>query len=258
MGYYAADTGDSVAEFEYGPFGDLIRETGSKAGEFNFRFSTKYEDAETGLLYYGFRYYDPVTGRWPSRDPIEERGGLNLYGMVRNNPVNRVDPFGLFSADDAYEHYVFGNGEDIVILFDEVDPGVTTSSFSDFSDEVSTVCSSKSGRNISVREVIDTGSTNPAGNLTFFLDGTLSYNHDTCDWEFEGTVTAPDRERYDFNRTWGDGNPNNNRNIPNEIATWTGWIGGQVGRVFGGSGGTPFWINYVGSKDLSESGSCSQ
>ncbi len=44
---------------------------------------------------YGFRYYDPVTGRWPSRDPIEEFGGLNLYGMVRNSPINYWDYLGL-------------------------------------------------------------------------------------------------------------------------------------------------------------------
>ena len=98
MGYYAADTGESVAEFEYGPFGELIRATGSKQDVFNFRFSTKYEDAETGLLYYGFRYYDPVTGRWLSRDPIGENGGLNLYGMVGNSPVNLWDYLGLASV----------------------------------------------------------------------------------------------------------------------------------------------------------------
>ena len=38
------------------------------------------------MYYYGYRYYDPVTGRWPSRDPIEEEGGTNLYGFVLNNP----------------------------------------------------------------------------------------------------------------------------------------------------------------------------
>ncbi len=38
---------------------------------------------------YGFRYYEPVTGRWPSRDPIEERGGVNLYGFVGNGGVGR-------------------------------------------------------------------------------------------------------------------------------------------------------------------------
>jgi len=46
------------------------------------------------MTYYGYRYYDPVTGRWPSRDPIEEEGGLNLYGFVGNDGVNDVDVLG--------------------------------------------------------------------------------------------------------------------------------------------------------------------
>jgi uncharacterized protein RhaS with RHS repeats len=44
---------------------------------------------------YGYRYYDPVTGRWPSRDPIGERGGVNLYGFVGNDGLDRVDYLGL-------------------------------------------------------------------------------------------------------------------------------------------------------------------
>ncbi len=55
------------------------------------------------MYYYGFRYYDPVTGRWPSRDPIGEAGGLNLYGMVGNNPVNYWDYLGLQSLEECYE-----------------------------------------------------------------------------------------------------------------------------------------------------------
>jgi RHS repeat-associated protein len=51
------------------------------------------------VFYYGFRYYDPVTGRWPSRDPIGERGGLNLYAMVGNRPVNNIDILGLICDD---------------------------------------------------------------------------------------------------------------------------------------------------------------
>jgi uncharacterized protein RhaS with RHS repeats len=47
------------------------------------------------MLYYGYRYYSPEMGRWLSRDPIEEQGGINLYGMVGNDPVNRVDYLGL-------------------------------------------------------------------------------------------------------------------------------------------------------------------
>jgi RHS repeat-associated protein len=60
-----------------------------------FRFSTKYQDNETGFLYYGYRYYNPSTGKWPSRDPVGERGGMNLYAFLDNNPVCRVDKMGL-------------------------------------------------------------------------------------------------------------------------------------------------------------------
>ena len=51
----------------------------------------------SGLYYYGYRYYDPVTGRWPSRDPIGEEGGFNLYGFVTNNGVNNWDYLGFAS-----------------------------------------------------------------------------------------------------------------------------------------------------------------
>jgi hypothetical protein len=47
------------------------------------------------VAYYGYRWYDPLTGRWPSRDPIEEEGGLNLYGFVGNDGMNAIDAFGL-------------------------------------------------------------------------------------------------------------------------------------------------------------------
>jgi RHS repeat-associated protein len=49
----------------------------------------------SGVRYYGYRYYDPVTGRWPSRDPIGERGGENLYGFVYNDPTGWIDILGL-------------------------------------------------------------------------------------------------------------------------------------------------------------------
>lgn len=59
-----------------------------------------YDDtsAPTRIHYYGFRYYDPVTGRWPSRDPIAERGGLNLYGFVYNDGINYHDNLGLLGT----------------------------------------------------------------------------------------------------------------------------------------------------------------
>ena len=83
--------GASLHRSEYGPFGELLRAPGPVAKANPFRFSTKYQDDETDLLYYGYRYYNPSTGRWLSRDPINEDGGLNLYGFAGNNSVNYTD-----------------------------------------------------------------------------------------------------------------------------------------------------------------------
>jgi len=57
----------------------------------------------SGVLYYGYRYYDPVTGRWPSRDPMREVGGLNLYGFIHNNPTTLWDYLGLSYIGDALD-----------------------------------------------------------------------------------------------------------------------------------------------------------
>jgi len=54
-----------------------------------------FQRFSVGVAYYGYRYYDPNTGRWPSRDPIEEKGGVNLYGFVGNNGVNAWDLLGM-------------------------------------------------------------------------------------------------------------------------------------------------------------------
>ena len=80
-----------VAHYEYDPFGNTTVATGSKANDFDYRFSTKPIDPTTGFYFYLYRYYDPLTGRWPSRDPIEEVGGVNLYGFVGNAPTDYID-----------------------------------------------------------------------------------------------------------------------------------------------------------------------
>jgi RHS repeat-associated protein len=54
----------------------------------------------SGVSVYGFRYYNPETGRWLNRDPIEEKGGLNLYSFVRNRSVNSYDYLGMYDPDD--------------------------------------------------------------------------------------------------------------------------------------------------------------
>jgi RHS repeat-associated protein len=90
-----AATGATAVDYEYGPFGEPLKATGVAAALNPFRFSTKYTDDESDLLYYGFRYYCPNTGRWLSRDPAEEEGGHNLYGFVANDAVNHFDLLGL-------------------------------------------------------------------------------------------------------------------------------------------------------------------
>lgn len=90
-------TGAASARYRYSPYGELISATDVDASGWAsrnvHRFSTK-PIQESGLYYYGYRHYDPVTGRWPSRDPIEEEGGYNLYGFVVNDPANSWDLLG--------------------------------------------------------------------------------------------------------------------------------------------------------------------
>ena len=108
------DDASAVARYEYGPFGETIRATGPASGTNPFRFSTKYQDDETDLLYYGYRYYNASAGRWINRDPLYERGlsliaphlvGIpelrdedamgGLYCFIRNDSVGLVDILGL-------------------------------------------------------------------------------------------------------------------------------------------------------------------
>jgi RHS repeat-associated protein len=84
---YLSETGEVVASYEYDAFGRTIAQSGPMADVFPFRFSTKYYDSETGLYYYGRRYYSPDLGRWLNRDPIEEEGGVNLYLAMDNSPT---------------------------------------------------------------------------------------------------------------------------------------------------------------------------
>jgi RHS repeat-associated protein len=94
-----AATGAVAASYEFDPFGNTLKAVGEFAASNPFRFSTKYADAETGLVYYGERYYQPQTGRWLSRDPLGEASGPNVYAFVGNNPVSLVDPTGLYEED---------------------------------------------------------------------------------------------------------------------------------------------------------------
>jgi RHS repeat-associated protein len=88
-----------VASYRYDEFGNLMAKTGTL--DQPFMFSTKRYDQSTGTSYYGYRFYSPCTGRWITRDPLGEAGGVNLYGFVQNNPVNFFDPWGLAAYGDS-------------------------------------------------------------------------------------------------------------------------------------------------------------
>jgi RHS repeat-associated protein len=94
VGLVNATNGAIAAQYEYGPFGELIRATGPLARENPFLFSTKFYDWESELYYYGYRSYNPSSGRWLSRDAVGEEGGLNLYAFVANGPISHCDSLG--------------------------------------------------------------------------------------------------------------------------------------------------------------------
>ena len=89
------------------PYGVIINATGTLKDEMKFRFSSKYFEAEINAYYYGMRWYSPELGRWFSRDPIEESGGLLLYGFCGNDGVNNFDI----------------KGEDVIIQYTDASTG---------------------------------------------------------------------------------------------------------------------------------------
>ena len=93
MEYRAAD-GSLVASYIYDAFGRTVLQTGPLADVFRFRYSTKSFERESGLYYYGKRFYSSILRRWINHDPLEEGGGCNLYQFVLNNALCSVDPDG--------------------------------------------------------------------------------------------------------------------------------------------------------------------
>ena len=94
--------GGIAAAYDHGPFGEDMAAAGPAAGLNPFRFSSEVWDGALGLVCYTFRPYNPLDGRFLSRDPIGEQGGLNLYGFVGNDPVNVIDSLGLESYSIFY------------------------------------------------------------------------------------------------------------------------------------------------------------
>lgn len=88
-----SDTGTVAQRITYDEFGVILDDTNE--GFIPFGFASGLWEPETGLVRFGARDYDPVTGRWTSKDPIGFLGGVNLFEYVMNDPVNAKDIWGL-------------------------------------------------------------------------------------------------------------------------------------------------------------------
>ncbi|WP_409318111.1 RHS repeat domain-containing protein [Pseudomonas sp. KCJK9016] len=96
--------GAMISRETFHPFGTSAWQDGELSCKF-VRYSGKERDA-TGLYYYGFRYYIPWLQRWASTDPAGYSDGLNIYRMVRNNPLTMRDALGLQAETGTYEAQV--------------------------------------------------------------------------------------------------------------------------------------------------------
>jgi RHS repeat-associated protein len=91
-----AANGNVVWSARYSVFGEATVDPGSSVIN-NLRFAGQYYDERTAYHYNASRYYDPKTGRYLTRDPIGLAGGINPYLYTNNDPINAVDPWGLWS-----------------------------------------------------------------------------------------------------------------------------------------------------------------
>lgn len=123
--------GTTIGAATYDPYGTLADSTGQVS---RLGFAGQYTDAHTGLQYLRARYYDPTTGQFLTRDPLETLTG-EAYGYAANDPVNTTDPTGLcpwcvsaligaaVGAGVEFGSQVVGNAINGCGLFDNLNPG---------------------------------------------------------------------------------------------------------------------------------------
>jgi RHS repeat-associated protein len=109
--------GATVASYAYDGFGNRINPAASDidgsgyANENRYGFSTKPRDPLTGLLYYGYRWYDPATGRWASRDPMNEIGRQILHSAgLYFSAIDEINQYSAFLNRSIYSLDLFGLG----------------------------------------------------------------------------------------------------------------------------------------------------
>jgi RHS repeat-associated protein len=203
-----------------------------------------------GVADYGYRYYDAITGRWPSRDPIEEKGGINLYGFVGNDGVNMWDYLG------KYNPYITGSGHDDEgqaegPTFQAADLGLNLDQrdinrVSDRAEELG-IC------DLEDSETTDSGdmevlaiATNQmsVGHLSAVISGTYTVfkQSSECGWLFEGKLDPEDTNQMDFG-------PKSHHHPLMNFALSLLWLTNPA---------TSYNQNIVGEIDWSEGGNCDE
>ncbi|QKT02700.1 RHS domain-containing protein [Ectothiorhodospiraceae bacterium 2226] len=93
--YITDAQGSVVKSVDFDAYGNVLHDS-NPSFRLPFGFAGGLYDSDTGLIRFGYRDFDPDTGRWTARDPIGFAGGdTNLYGYVLGDPVNFIDPDGM-------------------------------------------------------------------------------------------------------------------------------------------------------------------
>jgi RHS repeat-associated protein len=91
-----------IALEEFFPFGTTSNQSGrsiTETGLRRYRYTGKERDQETGLIYFGARYYAPWVARWCGSDPASIEAGINTYCYVSNDPIGKIDPDGRWEVN---------------------------------------------------------------------------------------------------------------------------------------------------------------
>ena len=101
---FSDEQGNAAAVFGYDAWGNVVSCTYAPGAEalagVRYGFQGREHSRLTGFVHFRMRWYDPVTGRWLSKDPIGLSGGLNLYCFCRDCPSVMIDPIGQMSREE--------------------------------------------------------------------------------------------------------------------------------------------------------------
>ncbi len=246
---YAGATGFLVHRYAYSPYG-LVSIEGDTSYQ-PIQWSSEVYDAELGLVYYNYRYYNPLDGRWTRRDPAEPVLLEAAYVYMKNSSLVDSDYLGLLKQWSsitflqAWSHYQNGQGESVQISFDLIDTSSVSvvEDFKDVKEWLESQRKSSKSCEKAEKEFEDARTTFKTtgqaafvlGTITLKFIGKVSVKCD-CHYEVNGELRAYD-DKYDFDQHKGKGE--SIRNVKTRLA-----------EIIHGKG-TPYTIEIRGGRSVS-------